>query len=171
MVCTRSEHRRLHATTEKPVIQINKGHKKGITLLDVATVHRICELLEKDYSYPKIREKLGIYVVSDDAIGKIAIGKNWPEISKLYNIQVSKRSCMGSYSDRCIEIAILMNRGYRVKEIARKMGIDVKNNTDYQRLFKAAKRYQEWMLDGKWGLIKRSYADSIEKRIMGKINT
>ena len=162
VVCTKKQHRRLHASTVAPVPCI--PGKSGVTVLDEKTVHKICKLLEQDYTYPKIRETLELFNITDDAINKIAVGKNWSYISNQYNIKVDHRSCMNSYSEYAIAIAILMNRGYRVKEIAEVMGFEVKNNTDYQRLFKAATRYKNQFCEGKWGLFTKQQADDIVRK-------
>lgn len=163
-VCTRKQHRRLHATTKAPVPCAPSV--PGVAVLTDSTVHEICKLIEAGYSYPKIREQLKLFNITDDAINKIAIGKNWRHISSQYNLHPHTRSCMNSYSNYALEIAILYNRGVQIKEIAEVMGFEVKNNTDYQRLFKAATRYKQEYLEGKWGLFKRSDADKIIERCL-----
>lgn len=161
-VCTKKQHRRLHATTKNPVPCYPSI--PGITVLTEPIVHNICKLLENGYSYPKIREELKLYYITDDAINKIAIGKNWYKISSQYNITHANRSCMNSYSEYALDIAIFMNRGYRVKEIAEVMGFEIKNNTDYQRFFKAATRYKDQFREGKWGLFTKQQADDIIRK-------
>lgn len=165
-VCTRKQHRRLHATTKAPVPCAPSV--PGVAVLTDSTVHEICKLIEAGYSYPKIREQLKLFNITDDAINKIAIGKNWRHISSQYNLHPHTRSCMNSYSNYALEIAILYNRGVQIKEIAEVMGFEVKNNTDYQRLFKAATRYKQEYLEGKWGLFKRSDADKIIERCLNR---
>jgi len=166
-VCTKKQHRRLHATTKAPVPCTPST--PGIAVLTEPIVHAICKYIKKGYSYPKIREELHLYNITDDAINKIAIGKNWKHIADQYDITPRTRSCMNSYSDHALEIAILLNRNVRVKEIAEVMGFEIENNTDYQRLFKAATRYKNELLAGKWGLIKKSDADKIIERYINRI--
>ena len=166
IICTKEQHRRFHATTDAPVLSIPTKH--GYTILNDDMVHEICKRLENKMSYPAIREELGLYNITDDCINKIAVGKNWTNISSQYNITKANRACMNSYSDNALIIGILMNRGYTAKEIGRMMGYDTSTNTSYQRLFKAATRYKQWLNEGKWGLIRRADADKLIEKYINK---
>lgn len=159
IICTKKKHRRLHATTESPVLCMPS--KPGTTVLTEKQVHKICKMMEDGYSYPAIREKLELFNVTDDCLNKIKIGKNWTKISSQYNLVKKKRRCMNLYSDYALDIAILMDYGFKVKEIARVMNFECNDKTDYQRLFKAAKRYEKQYRNGEMGLITVSYYNSI----------
>lgn len=167
IVCTHAEHRRLHATTIKPVKCIPSTPGKQV--LTETQVHEICKMLEADCSYPYIRQELKLYNITDDCINKINIGKNWTNISSQYNLTKQSRQCMNMYSNNALVIGILMNRGYTAKEIGRMMGFDTSSNTSYQRLFKAATRYKDWYRNGRWGLITKSEANNLISKYIDQI--
>lgn len=150
IILTRKEHMKIHHKTTENDVEYYKIYK-GQPILTEKQVHKICTLLEKGYSYPKIRETLKLYNISNDAIGKIAKGINWQEISSHYNIKTKKRSIMNSYTTYAKQIGIMMYNGMKIKEIAERLGIKIQNKTEYDRLYKCAKRYKQQFIEGKWG--------------------
>lgn len=150
LICTHAEHVRIHHKTTTSDVVYEKIYK-GEPILTEDQVHDICKLLENGLSYPKIREKLHLYNVSDDAIGKIAKGKNWLHISSLYDIKTEKRATMDSYTPYAKQIGIMMYNGMKINDIARRLNIPITNKTEYDRLFKCAKRYKKQFIEGKWG--------------------
>lgn len=162
VICSPKEHRRYHATTREPVP--NTVEYKGLPLMSDETVHKICQMLEDGCSFPFIRETLKIYNVTDDAIGKIAQGKNWRRISSQYNIPKVTRECMNSYSDYAVVIAILRNKGMLIKDIARCIGFELKTKREYDRLEKCTSRYLRWFHECRWGLFTYAREDKILKQ-------
>ena len=160
VVCTVDEHRKYHADTDADNHSVRY---RGFPLMSEKTVHAVCKLLEDGTPFPKIRRKLGLSNMTDDAIGKIAQGRNWKQISSQYKIPKVTRSCMNSFSDYALPIAILQNRGLSVREIARCISFEIKTKTDYNRLSKCSIRYRKQLCEGKWGLLTTKRANEILK--------
>lgn len=159
VVCTRDEHRRYHSSTFNKVKYTPSKH--GDTVLTEQDVHNICRLIKSGYSYPRIRQDLGLYNITDDCINKITIGKNWKHISKQYDLKPAKRKHMKLYSDRQKDIALLMYRGYNLRDIAESMGFDVSNKTEYNNFYKCAKRYYNKFLRHEYGLVRKEYTNKL----------
>lgn len=171
LICSRTEHMRIHTEYNDGFIKLlrrvpSTPAKHGDVTLDEKRVHEICKLLEKGVPYPKIRDKLGLYNITDDCIGKIAQGKNWHSISSQYNIKPAKRSTMNSFSNDAFKIALMREAGMTYKEIGKVLHIDVDDKTTRNRLQKAARRYVQQFQSGKWGSISTEEINSYLKDII-----
>ena len=164
-ICTPLEHRREHATTSAPIPSSPAHH--GDTVLTEDQVHAICKMLVDGKSFPQIREALHLYGITDDCIGKIAQGKRWKKIRCLYDIPINTRETMNHYSDRALVIGIMKSRGYTIPDIGRMLGevVGHKGDKSYDRLAKCALRYAQWLQNGKWGLIRKSYGDELINKL------
>lgn len=163
VVCTRAEHRRYHASTFNRVE--SKPAKHGDIVLTEQGVHNICRLVKSGYSYPRIRQDLGLFNITDNCINKIVVGKNWRNISKQYELKPIERRHMNLYSDKQRDIAILMNCGYDFRTIAESLGFDVSNKTEYNNFYKCAKRYYKKYLRFEYGLVRNDYVNKLVKEL------
>ena len=97
------------------------------TVFTEPIVHKICELMEKNISYPEILEMLNLPVEKNylDIITKIRSKKLWYSISKNYNIPPKEyRSEAISYTTDQIEhICQLISNGEPVANIAKILDI------------------------------------------------
>lgn len=145
-ICTHDEHMRLHGLVSDKVPVLKQQKRQQLSEQDV---HEVCKLLMKGYTYPQIREQLHLYGVTNDAIGKIATGKNWAQITCMYDLpQTRKPKVMNSYSTQQEIIGRMMNQGYSISDIADQLGVTITNKTEYDRLYKCAKRYAKKYVKG-----------------------
>lgn len=149
LICTHAEHMKIHHSTAEDIEYIKPA--PGTTVLTEDQVHEICKMLELGYSRKKIRYELKLYNVSISCLNAIAQGKIWEHISSQYDIKTKTFSCTNSYTKDAKQIGIMMYNGMSIKDIARRLGVNITNKTEYDRLYKCAKRYKRYFIEGKWG--------------------
>lgn len=120
------------------------GENNATAKLKNKDVHRICRMLEAGVTHKKIAKKMSKRTgkkITIDAIDKIACGKNWTQISSLYNITPAKRETMGEFSKKRVLIGKLIAvDGLTIRQTAERLGVEY-GTKRYQRFEKCAARY------------------------------
>lgn len=102
-------------------------------------VRKICEMMEKNITYPEILESLGMPPNKNllDILTKIRSKKLWYCVSKDYNIPNKEyRSPAIHYSDDQIEtICKMIADGKELSEIALAFGVDISDRTQYDKFW------------------------------------
>lgn len=120
-----------------------RGESNPTALLTNDEIHLVCKLLENRVKYRDIIDAVKNENLTEDIISKIAIGKNWADISSQYNIPRVTREIMNEFSDMADYIGELMCvNGMTRIEVADLLGIKHPSKR-YDRFAKCAKRYAE----------------------------
>lgn len=112
---------------------IKTGDKLKYASVDNETVHKICKLLEQNYSNIDILVKLGLPtdIHGQGLITRIRTGRSWKDISNQYDF--IKKGSLKKVSDELInEICKLLEQKLPLKIIFKKLGLIY--GIEYQRL-------------------------------------
>lgn len=106
-------------------------------------VHKICQLMERSVKYSDIIKIINNPRLTEDILSKIAVGKNWPQISSQYHIPRIERSIMNEFSDISDDIGeFIVENDLTLTEASEYLGIE-RPGKRYGRFIKCARRYAD----------------------------
>lgn len=109
-----------------------KGSKNGMSKLTEDQVHKMCQLLEKGYSYSDICNITGLEDTDNNRhlLSNIVRGKRWTHISKNYNLP-KPQQCT-NFSMYAIPVCELLEERKSNKEIVDILGMNTPGDSSYR---------------------------------------